>query len=203
MRILALSDKIVDVLYGPSLRSSVGEVDVIVGCGDLPSPYLEYIVTSLNAPLVYVPGNHDADDFRVQGGESIDGRVVQIRGLRFAGLGGSQRYKPQGDHQYTESQMLGRITLLAPRLALARLSRGRGVDVFVTHAPPQSIHDGQDLAHLGFSAFRSFLSAFRPQLMLHGHVHAIRNLDPTETQVLDTRVINVYPYRLIELGVER
>jgi hypothetical protein len=35
--------------------------------------------------------------------------------------------------------------------------------------------------------------------MLHGHAHVYRRDKPSETWVGSTRVINVYPYRLIEL----
>ncbi len=199
MRILALSDRVVDLLYGPGLVRAIGPVDLIIGCGDLPPEYLEYVVTQYNAPLLFVPGNHDADDLSVPGGESIDGRVVTVRGVRVAGLGGSRRYKPVGRHQYSESEMLGRVARLGPKLVLPRLRRGRGVDVFVTHAPPLHIHDAPDLTHTGFTAFRSFLSAFRPRLMLHGHVHVQRNLETTSTRFLDTEVINVYPYRRIDV----
>jgi len=34
--------------------------------------------------------------------------------------------------------------------------------------------------------------------MLHGHSHARRNVETMETQFLDTHVLNVYPYRLID-----
>ena len=35
------------------------EIELILGCGDLPYPYLENLLTFLNVPLFYVPGNHD------------------------------------------------------------------------------------------------------------------------------------------------
>jgi uncharacterized protein len=35
------------------------EIELILGCGDLPYPYLENLLTFLNVPLMYVPGNHD------------------------------------------------------------------------------------------------------------------------------------------------
>ena len=199
MRILALSDRVVELLYGPGLVRALGPVDVIIGCGDLPPAYLEYIVTQYNAPLLFVPGNHDADELHVPGGESIDGRVVTVGGVRIAGLGGSRRYKAEGRHQYTESQMMGRIAWLGPRLVLPRLRTGRGVDVLVAHAPPLYIHDAPDLTHTGFTAFRSFLAAFRPRLMLHGHMHVQRNLETTATRFLDTQVINVFPYRCVDV----
>jgi Icc-related predicted phosphoesterase len=198
VKILALSDEEVDFLYGSGIRESLHEVDLIVGCGDLPAHYLEYVVTQLNVPLVYVPGNHDPDDLEVPGGSSADGSVIPVGGITIGGLGGSRRYKEDGRHQYTESEMQWRVVQLAPRLLLNRLRRGRGLDIFISHSPPLGIHDGSDPAHQGFAAFRNFLAAFRPALMLHGHCHARANVDAMDTRFLSTRVLNVYPYRLID-----
>jgi Icc-related predicted phosphoesterase len=198
MKILALSDEEVDIVYSPGVRALSGEVGLIVGCGDLPANYLEYVVTQLNVPLVYVPGNHDTDDLRVPGGRNIDGDVVRVQGLTIGGLGGSRRYKNEGRHQYTESEMQWRVVGLAPRLLLRRVLRGRGLDLFITHAPPLGIHDGPDHAHVGFAAFHSFVEAFRPGLMLHGHSHAQRNLETTDSRLRATRIVNVYPYRLLD-----
>jgi Icc-related predicted phosphoesterase len=198
MKILAVSDEEVGFLYDSGIRDSLRNVKLIVGCGDLAPRYLEYVVTQLNVPLVYVPGNHDADTFRVPGGLDVDGCVARAAGLTIGGLGGSRRYKPDGRHQYTESQMQWRVVQLAPKMILNRLRRGRGLDVLVTHSPPLGIHDGVDLAHQGFAAFRSLLAAFRPSLMLHGHSHSSRNVEATDTLYLSTRVLNVYPFRLIE-----
>lgn len=199
VRILALSDEVVDLIYSPAVRERFPTVDLIVGCGDLPASYLEYVVTQFNVPLVYVPGNHDPDDLNVPGGMALDGRVARVAGRTVAGLGGCRRYKRDGRHQYSESEMQWRVVRLAPRLSLARLRRGRGLDLFISHAPPLDIHDGPDLPHRGFSAFRGFLQAFRPALMLHGHSHVQRNLTATDTRFLHTRVVNVFPYRLLEL----
>jgi Icc-related predicted phosphoesterase len=198
MKILALSDEEVGIVYSPGVRELFGEVGLIVGCGDLPAHYLEYVVTQLNVPLVYVPGNHDLDDLHIPGGRNIDGAVVRVQGLTIGGLGGSRRYKDEGRHQYTESEMRWRVVQFAPRLGLRRVFRGRGLDLFVTHAPPLGIHDGPDHAHVGFAAFRSFVDAFRPELMLHGHSHAQRNLETTESRLGATRIVNVYPYRLLD-----
>ena len=92
----------------------------MLGCGDLPFDYLEYLVSRLDVPLLYVPGNHDPSlkppdmtwmplrsELPVpgpQGCTNIDGRVVEVNGLRVAGLGGSLRYK-EGPNQYTQAQM--------------------------------------------------------------------------------------------------
>ena len=60
MRVLAISDVIVQALYSPALREIARDVEFVVSCGDLPSAYLEYIVTLTDKPLYYVMGNHGA-----------------------------------------------------------------------------------------------------------------------------------------------
>lgn len=201
MKILALSDQTVDFIYSPTVRERFADLDLIIGCGDLPASYLEYVVTQLNVPLVYVPGNHDPDNLHVPGGRSIDGISIRLKGLTVCGLGGSRRYKEDGRHQYTEAQMQWRVVQLASRLWPNRLRLGRGMDVLVTHAPPLHIHDSSDLPHVGFAAFRGLLQAFRPRLMLHGHAHSNRNIEITDTRYFETRIVNVFPYRVVELAV--
>lgn len=199
MKILALSDETVPFIYSPAVRERFGDVRLIVACGDLPAEYLEYVVTQLNVPLVYVPGNHDPDDYIVHGGQSVDGRWERINGIAIAGLGGSQRYKPSGKHQYTDDEMFAR----AARLLLTSRMAGRQIDLFLTHSAPLGVHDGPDHVHAGFRAFHTFLRTGKPRLMLHGHTHVQRNLETTVTQLYATQVVNVYPYRLMELEERR
>lgn len=207
MKILALSDEVVELIYSPAVKDKFGDVDLVVGCGDLPFYYLEYVVTLLNKPVLFVPGNHDARQQYMANGRvarqaegciNLDGRVQQCNGLLLAGLGGSIRYRPNGEHQYTQSEMQGRAAALFPRLLLNRLRFGRYLDVLVTHSPPFGIHDGGDMAHTGFEAFVDFASRFKPRYILHGHSHVYRQNIVTHTWVGATEVVNVYPYRVIE-----
>jgi Icc-related predicted phosphoesterase len=200
LRILALSDQVVGFLYRPTIRDRFGDIDLLVGCGDLPSEYLEYMLTQLNVPLLYVAGNHDPDDLQVPGGRSIDGRIVRQGSLRFAGLGGSLRYKRDGRHQYTEAEMRLRSLALMPSILAARAAGRRGIDVLVTHAPPRGLHEGPDFTHRGFFAFRLLLRLARPQVMLHGHSHIHINVEAQEDDLLGVRVLNVFPQRVLELG---
>ena len=224
MKILAISDEVVDLIYSPRVKDQYADIDLVLGCGDLPFYYLEYIVTVLNVPLYYVPGNHDrlaqyhADGrvvHRAEGCEPLDKTTACFPnrlytatkaaleacdrpGLLLAGLGGSMRYNQDNAHQYTEGEMLGRAFALAPRLVGNRLRHGRALDILVTHAPPRGIHDAADLAHTGFQTFCTFMDVFRPRLLLHGHSHVYRNDAVTSTRYKDTQVINVYPYRVID-----
>ena len=206
MKILAVSDQVETRLYSPLLREAFSDVDLLIGCGDLPYEYLEYLISSLNVPLLYVPGNHDPGynpnnpRAQVEGGEHIDGRVVVVKGLTIAGLGGSIRYRPGSVNQHTQTGMYFRALRLLPRLTVNRLRAGRGADILVTHSPPKGIHDDVDPAHTGLQAINTLISLFKPRYVLHGHTHNYRGnlLDP-RTQAGATLVINVFPYTTLEI----
>ena len=212
-RILAVADEVDESLYGDRLPS-LG-VDLVLSCGDLPFDYLEYLVTRLNVPLLYVPGNHDPElrpsdsmwtpsrgeleppPLGPEGCVNLDGRVVDEQGLRLAGLGGSIRYKA-GPNQYSQAQMSFRAMKLDLRLRFKPARQGRKLDVLVTHAPPFGLAGADDSAHVGFVAFVRLIRAFRPLLAVHGHVHPFGRAVP-ERRLGATRVVNVVAARVLDL----
>ena len=141
-----MSDEVDNALYADV--GAVREARLIVACGDLPFDYLGYLMNALDVPLVFVPGNHDPDvsGYRTSrtgltlraglparppwpaGAVSAERAVVDVAGLRLAGLGGSRRYR-DGPNQYTQRQQARRARALAPPGALAgatgRARRGR------------------------------------------------------------------------------
>jgi hypothetical protein len=209
MKILTISDKVDELIYSSALPRIHGDVDLVLGCGDLPHYYLEFIVTMLGKPLFYVIGNHanavkqrydPVTEWQYPAGcVNIDGRVVEHRGLLVAGLEGSMRYSRDQGFQYTEQEMAWKVWRLAPKLVWNRLLRGRYLDILITHAPPQGIHDRTDRCHQGFRAFRTLMKRFRPRYLIHGHVHIYNPLETTESVYRQTRVINTYGQRTIEI----
>ncbi len=205
MKILAISDRIVEAIYSPQICDLYGDVDLVIGCGDLPYYYLEYVVTMLRAPVVYVDGNHHtvqimADGRRIgraEGCLSLEDRTISINGLLLAGLGGSMRYQPRAPGQNTETEMRLRVARLLPALLLNRLRYGRYLDILVAHSPPLGIHDADDLAHRGFRSFLTLMSLLKPRLLLHGHTHLYRLDTVTTTRYRHTTIMNVYPSRII------
>ena len=168
MRILAIADEESRALwdfYRPELLEGV---DLIISCGDLKADYLEFLVTMTNCPLLYVRGNHDGQ-YEVHPPEGcicIEEKVYDFRGFRILGLGGSQRYRPDGRDMYTEKEMRRRIRKTTPDILIRN-----GFDLLVTHAPAAGYGDLDDLPHRGFSCFGELLDRYHPRYMLHGHVH--------------------------------
>jgi Icc-related predicted phosphoesterase len=207
MKVLAVSDRVQEHIYSPAIRARHGDVKMVFGCGDVPYYYLEYIVTILSVPLLYVRGNHD-QPVHMSGGRvatwaegclDVDGRVVFQSGLLVAGIEGSMRYRPDGTYMYTDREITLKLVQMAPRLLLNKVRHGRYLDVLVAHSPPYGIHDRSDIPHTGFRPFLPFMRFFRPRYLLHGHVHTYTPFSVTQTRYHDTFVINVYPYQVIDI----
>lgn len=206
MKILALSDQVVDRIYALISSGQFAGVDLLLGCGDLPYSYLENILSMLNIPLFYVPGNHDPDyserwpQTRAEGGCNVDLRVERFRGLLVAGFGGSVKYRPDASNQYSQVEACGRALHLVPRLLWNRLRYGRALDILISHSPPWGIHDDDTQAHRGLRALNLLLWLARPRYHMHGHTHFYRqNLAPSITRLGPTEIMNIYPYKLIEI----
>jgi uncharacterized protein len=209
MKILAVSDQVLDTIYQPRVKEAYPDIDLIIGCGDLPFYYLEFLVSALDVPLVYVRGNHDRGPqytvegrvlTSVQGGIDLHGRVIKVEQLLLAGLEGSMRYRPGAPLMYSEAEMRWHVAQLLPKLLWNKVKYGRYLDILVTHSPAFGIHDRSDLAHLGFKIFLNFLRHFKPRYLLHGHIHIYRQDTIRQTRYYDTDIINVFPARVIDFS---
>jgi calcineurin-like phosphoesterase family protein len=213
-RVLTVSDEVVESLWTDQVHRH--SVDLVLAAGDLPFDYLEYLANALEQPCVLVPGNHDMrlsgyernrgmwlrDGFPArwpgpQGWVDTDGRIVDVAGLRIAGLGGSIRYSP-GPNQWTERQQARRVRSLA-RAAKRRYRRdGRGVDVLLTHSPPRGVGDAEDPPHRGFACLHDAVRRIQPAMLLHGHIHPHGENQP-DRQLAGTTVINTVGYRILDI----
>ncbi|MEE1263217.1 metallophosphoesterase family protein [Ruminococcus sp.] len=197
MRILAVSDIESKSLYDFFSPEKVEGVELIIGCGDLREEYLEFLVTMMNVPLLYIHGNHD-DHFKrePEGCVCIDDKFYEYKGIRFVGLGGSFRYR-DGKYMYTEGEMKRRIFKLMPKLLFHK-----GFDVLVTHCPARHLNDFDTITHRGFDCFNRLLEKYKPKLFMHGHIH--RNYGARIPQKSDhngTLVINASDYCIFDIDI--
>ena len=194
MKLLVISDEKDPALWDYYAPGRLDGVDAIISCGDLSPEYLSFLVTMASRPLFYVRGNHDEvyDRKPPEGCDCIDGEVVDFRGYRILGLGGSMRYN-QGTCQYTEREMRWRI------FRLRRQLRG-GVDLLVTHAPARGLGDMDDVCHRGFECFRELLDRCHPLYHCHGHVHLqYVPTRPRTWQYGETTIVNATGKYILEL----
>lgn len=207
MKILAVSDEVVERLYSLCTNGHFNDVELIVGCGDLPYPYLENLLTFLNIPLMYVPGNHDPNYNTantlayVEGGSNLDLKLKRYKKFLIGGFGGSILYRPNGTNQYTQSEAYFRAFRMFPGLILNRMNYGRALDILITHSPPFGIHDEDSQAHQGLKAINWLLRVAQPRYHFHGHTHfQRRNISPSETHHGITRIVNIFPYKIMDVS---
>jgi Icc-related predicted phosphoesterase len=210
VRILAVTDEVDQRIYSPSIRDRMGDVDMVISCGDLPASYLEFLTDALHRQVYYVLGNHAEEITRVgergiprhpEGCTDVGFKVVQdpLSGLLIAGLPGSPRYSDGDPVQFTEAQLTWRMIRMAPRLIWNRIRHGRALDLLVTHAPPRDVGDREDPAHRGFKSMHRFIRWTKPRWHLHGHIHLYdRSIDHT-SRLHDTQIVNVYPFQRLNL----
>jgi uncharacterized protein len=207
MKILLISDIVIEHIYSATIAERFNDVDCIISCGDLPNYYLEFIVSMLNKPLFYVMGNHNNSSIYAEDGKTsgypegcinLNDKIIVFKNVILMGLEGSMKYSG-GAFQYTEMQMAWKINRLKPRLLLNKLFKKKYLDILVTHAPPYKIHDAEDLCHRGFKCFNKFIDKYMPRFLLHGHIHLYGNSKVWATDAGNVKVINAYGFRILEI----
>jgi calcineurin-like phosphoesterase family protein len=214
MRILCVSDQVDPLVYSPRMRERYKDIDLVLSAGDLPPEYLGFITSMLNVDLLYVAGNHDLNELEARGvyrwtdggAEEPDRstgaidmgfKLRNVGGLIILGLPGSMLYN-KGANQYSEFRMTLRLSLLVPRLYFNKLFRGRAVDIVLTHASPQGIHDRDDLCHRGFKCYLWLMRVFKPKWLIHGHIHLYDLADVRISSYGETTVINAFGHWILD-----
>lgn len=220
MKILCVSDQIDPLVYSSNIKERYKDIDIVISAGDLPMEYLDFIVSSLNKPVYFIFGNHNLNEYplyhKTSGSRSIARqsgdpdetshgttyigfKTIRDSGLLIAGVSGSLRYNA-GLNQYTDAQMKRKLLGLLPTLIMNKIRYGRYLDVLVTHASPEGIHDKSDPCHRGFKSFLWFMRAFRPRFLVHGHIHLYDLQDIRVSRFLETTVINAYSHYILDTG---
>jgi Icc-related predicted phosphoesterase len=199
LRILAVSDEPDPSLEARATRDALGQVDVVVGAGDLQPDYLAFVADAFDAPLHYVRGNHDVGAAWVQAegtllpGPMPEGAIVTEGGLGLIGFSGSPVYSHRG-HEVGATTMLRRAFVGWMR------ARSSGPLIVVSHAPPRGLNDASDPTHRGFAAFRWLVDRLAPPIWLHGHTALVRRgLDARCTRHGPTLLYNCTGATLVEL----
>ena len=58
IKLLAVSDQVDPRIHSASLRQRMPDIDLVLGCGDVPARYLEFLADALDRPVYFVLGNH-------------------------------------------------------------------------------------------------------------------------------------------------
>jgi len=164
-------------------------------------------VLSEGIPLaVVVPGNVDPPellDLKLENVLVVHNSVVEVRGLRIAGVSGGIGFSFWGIPYLAEYHIADFVKNLSEELRRSSINP----HILLTHTPPYN--SGVDMLHsgevVGSKALRDFLEEFAPLLHVCGHIHEGRGVatlgrttvvNPGPAMVGYYAVARVYP----ELG---
>ena len=168
-------------------------VDLVVVCGDIThfgdiiqAKEVLKLLTILNRPLFFVPGNCDSRELvNIQffiGAENIHGRCRKMDGFNFLGVGGSPPTPFNTPFELSEEEIKNVLYK-----AYADINSNYRT-ILVSHAPP--IYTRTDLTSSGINAgsrtVREFIEKVKPFLILCGHIHEGKGTDA----VGDSLVLN-------------
>lgn len=196
MKILLVSDTESRYIWDHFNKEKFKDIDLVISCGDLKASYLQFLVTMIGVPVVYIHGNHDERYVTNPplGCDSIDDDLVVINGYRILGLGGSPEYRG-GIFQYSEKEMQKRYKKLGKKI-----KKAGGIDILVTHSPAFELGDGEDFAHIGFKTIRTILDDWKPTYHFHGHQHLnYGQKNERSIQHGSTLIVNAHDYHIIEI----
>lgn len=191
IKILAASD-----LHGESRtikklanQAEKENVDLVVLCGDLTgfdsSAQIIKPFTDKKKKVLLIPGNHDSfatADFLAQlyGVKNIHGYSVQYEHVGFFGAGGTS------DLAFFPGTLSEKELLSTLKKAHSGL-KGIEKKIMVTHMHPS----GSKSEFSGISGSKAITKAireFKPDFLLHGHIHEASGFEET---IGTTKVINV------------
>jgi Icc-related predicted phosphoesterase len=136
------------------------DYDVCLLLGDVYDNDLKVLLPCIHSNVYGILGNHDGfgtlSRFDVG---NLHGGMVEINGVKIAGLQGSIKYKNADMPLYTDEESDD----VADILPLA--------DILISHDSPKYVFGTNDFAHSGLTGITKYCEKHNIPLNLHGHHH--------------------------------
>lgn len=164
---------------------SIKNYDYCVLLGDHSVNDLQEILKIIPSNKIFgVLGNHDSwEKYSEYGINNIDGKVINVNGIRIAGISGSFKYKNSENYAlYTHEESIE----IANKMGYA--------DILISH-DKQFTKDNHSPAHDGLKGITEYLYKNRVPLNIHGHLHE----DSEQLLKNGTKSICLYKVRYMEL----
>lgn len=165
--------------------SKLEKYDCCILLGDHSMNDIKIIKNIIKANKIFgVLGNHDGWDLYIYNGiENINGKVIEINGVKIAGIGGSYKYKNSNDYaMYSHEESIK----IADEMQEA--------DILVSHDRPY-IKKQHEESHDGLKGITEYIYKNHIPLHIHGHIHE----ESEEILKNGTKSICLYGVKLLEI----
>lgn len=183
------------------------KVELILICGDITNfghvtqakSFLTPL-TSMNLPVLYVPGNCDLSSFleeKIENTQNLHASCTKIKDTAFIGVGCAPSSYLHTPLEFPENWLMHSL-----KRGFKMCSSEKKL-IILSHTPP--FNTKVDLAymnqHIGSKSLRCFIEKKKPLAVFCGHVHEAQGID----QIGDTLIVNPGPakkgkYALAEIN---
>lgn len=141
--------------------------NVVFTLGDISVSDLLFIKSLFpDVPIYGVCGNHDSQEtLNMTDIPNIHGKVIEVEGTCFAGIGGSVRYKHGAYTMFSQNESLDIAKILPTADILVSHDKA-----FASKATTFSSEMAKD-PHEGIAGISYYLRNHSPFLHIHGHIH--------------------------------
>lgn len=163
LKLIVISDTHGYLAFGedrlPAFLETVPEYDLCILLGDIHPYDLKQIVAIIpKERILAIRGNHDTYElYECEGIKEMSGRTVTYKGVTFAGIEGSFKYKDKIFPSFTQYE------------SLYMFEDMKKADVLLSH--DGMFQYGKDVAHVGLVAINKYIYEQAPVLHIHGHSH--------------------------------
>ena len=161
------------------------DYDYCILLGDHSANDLDEITKMISKDKICgVLGNHDSwDKYEEYGINNIDGKIIEVNGVKIAGISGSFKYKNSDQYAlYTHEESIE----IADKMEYA--------DILVSHDKPFT-KDFHDNAHDGLKGITKYLYKNQVPLHIHGHLHE----ESEEDLKNGTKTICLFKAKIVEI----
>lgn len=160
------------------------EYDLCLLLGDHSNGDVEKVLNHIDKDKIYaLLGNHDNDYIKNYNLNSLNGNVIEVKGVKLLGIQGSFKYKPVDFPSFTQED------------GIAFLNDREKVDILVSHDSPFDDEKINNPAHQGLFGITYYLFKNKVKYNIHGHLH-----EPYRKQLVNgTTEISLYGINYIEL----
>ena len=158
--------------------------DLCVMLGDHTSDDIEKILRYVpKDKIVGVLGNHDSFDlYEKYGIKDINGKVIDVNGIRIAGIQGSFRYKDEEAPLFTQKESIDFVMDMPE------------ADILISHERAFN-KDYTNIAHAGLAGILYYIYKSRIAVHIFGHYH----MNKEKMLENGTKEICSYMYKILEI----
>lgn len=137
-----------------------------------------------NVKIIGIKGNHDEDDVLKKNNIiDIDNKVIEIEGIKFAGMEGCVADKEN------------RIGPVSEAEGFYKYENLEYADILISHAPPYRTTYHTDKSHIGSKYISDYIYKHNVPICIHGHTHEVN----TKTLSNGTIIYETYMVKIIEV----